>query len=131
MDSLVAVGPLLIIGIPQDVAYCLVFAIFIQLLIQHSNADMSTGPLRFLFATAEVHRFHHLKGKAGDVNFALFLSVWDRVLGTAYYDERILSEQDLGISGVIEYPQSYIRQLKEPFKNRKSLDSVVANVDVI
>ena len=129
MDSLVAVGPLLVIGIPQEVAHCLVFAIFIQLLIQHSNADMSTGPLRFLFATAELHRFHHLKGKAGDVNFALFLSVWDRILGTAYYEDRVLTEGDLGIGSEPNYPKGYLQQLKKPFGKKITMDNEMGDLN--
>jgi len=118
MDSLVAVVPLLIIGIPQEVAHCLIFAIFIQLLNQHSNADISTGPLRLFIVTAELHRFHHLKGKSGDVNFALFLSVWDRLLGTTYYEERALTEQDLGIGNDPDYPTNYLEQLQKPFQKK-------------
>ena len=124
IDAVFALGPLLLIGIPQDVAIALVFSIFIQLLIQHTNADIKTGPFRALFATAELHRFHHLKGRAGDVNFALFFSVWDRLLGTAYFEKRIpLHDHEIGI-GNANYPASYWEQIKKPFeKKRQPTDS--------
>ncbi len=117
MDSVVAFGPLLLIGIPQDVAFTLVSCIFLQLLIQHSNVDFKTGPLKLIFATAEVHRFHHLKGPAGDVNFALFFSIWDRVLGTAYYEHRStpLTAHSVGIDDD-HFPKDYLGQLASPFK---------------
>lgn len=123
MDALVSLGPLVLIGIPQDVALVLVFCIFTQLLIQHSNADMKTGPLRRIFATAEVHRFHHLKGKAGDVNFGLFFSLWDFALGTAYFEKRSapLENTDIGIR--YHYPVGYWGQLKSPFQQRSQTDS--------
>ncbi|MBL4799620.1 MAG: sterol desaturase family protein [Oleispira sp.] len=120
-DSVVAVGPLLLLGMPQDVAFMLVYCIFIQLLMQHSNADMKTGWLRLIFATAEVHRFHHLKGKQGDVNFGLFLSIWDRLLGTAYYEHRTspLADLDIGIGSEPDYPKDYLGQIQRPFKAQK------------
>tara|TARA_B100000446_G_scaffold187517_1_gene217010 strand:- start:4369 stop:5415 length:1047 start_codon:yes stop_codon:yes gene_type:complete len=121
MDALVALGPLVLIGIPQDVAVVLVFSIFVQLLIQHSNADMRTGPLRHVFASAEVHRFHHLKGQAGDVNFGLFFSFWDFALGTAYFEKRNapLRSTDIGIGHAPHYPTDYWGQLKAPFQYRQ------------
>lgn len=125
IDGFFALGPLIIIGIPQDVAFALVFSIFIQLLIQHTNADIKTGPLKALFATAELHRFHHLKGREGDVNFALFFSVWDRILGTAYFKQREpLGDHEIGI-GNTHYPVDYWSQIKKPFEWKKQYtDSV-------
>jgi len=123
-DGLFALGPLVVIGIPQDVAIALVFCVFIQLLIQHSNADIKTGWLRVLFATAELHRFHHLKGRAGDVNFGLFFSVWDRLLKTAYFVKRKpLEDFEIGI-GNANYPKDYWEQMRKPFEfNRQQPDS--------
>ena len=57
--------PLLLLGIPQSVASAVAACVAIQLLLQHSNADYRSGPLKFVFANAEVHRFHH---RAGTVN---------------------------------------------------------------
>ncbi len=121
-DSIVAVGPLLLMGMPQDVAFMLVYCIFIQLLLQHSNVNMKTGALRLLFASAEVHRFHHLKGKQGDVNFGLFLTIWDRLLGSAYFEKRTqpLDENDLGIGSDANYPVNYLGQMKKPFQRSPS-----------
>ncbi len=120
-DSVVAVGPLLLLGMPQDVAFMLVYCIFIQLLIQHSNADIKTGIMRYVFATAEVHRFHHLQGRAGDVNFGLFLCIWDRLLGTDYYEDRTspLTGTDMGIGGEPNYPNGYLEQMQRPFQPQK------------
>ncbi|WP_370601475.1 sterol desaturase family protein [Pseudomonas nitroreducens] len=118
LEALGGTLPLLLLGIPVEVAALLAFAIAIQLLLQHSNVDMRIGALRHLFAWAPLHRLHHLKyGTAGDVNFALFFSFWDRLLGTALYlpDYR-LAEDDLGIGDRPDYPVGYIAQLAEPFR---------------
>jgi sterol desaturase/sphingolipid hydroxylase (fatty acid hydroxylase superfamily) len=84
------IAPLLAIGISQKVAWALAFAVAIQLLMQHSNADYRVGPLRCVLALNEAHRFHHLKWAGiGDVNFGLFTLLYDHLLlRTFSYDPR-------------------------------------------
>ncbi|TMU82052.1 sterol desaturase family protein [Pseudomonas fluorescens] len=109
--------PLLVLGIPLPVATLLAFAIAIQLLLQHSNVDMRVGFLRWVFAWAPLHRFHHMKyGRAGDVNFALFFTVWDWLLGTGFYTEEYrIGQGDLGIGSRPDFPRDYMAQLLDPF----------------
>lgn len=117
LEALGGTLPLLLCGLSQEVTALLAFSISIQLLLQHSNVDMQIGPLRHVFAWAPVHRLHHLKyGRNGDVNFALFFSPWDRLLGTALHlpDYR-LAEDDLGIGDSPDYPVDYWDQLRQPF----------------
>ncbi|MDT4844161.1 Fatty acid hydroxylase superfamily protein [compost metagenome] len=123
VETVAAITPLLILGIPTQVAALLAFAIAIQLLLQHSNVDMRIGGLRHLFAWAPVHRFHHMKyGTAGDVNFALFFSFWDRLLGTAFYNPNYhIGDNDLGIGSQPDYPSAYLAQLVAPFQTEGPL----------
>lgn len=117
IEALAGTAPLLALGMPVEVAALLAFAIALQLLLQHSNVDMRIGPLRHLFAWAPVHRFHHMKyGRAGDVNFALFFSFWDRLLGTAFHSPYRMGGEDLGIGSRPDYPRGYLAQLAEPFR---------------
>ncbi|MNF61820.1 Fatty acid hydroxylase superfamily protein [compost metagenome] len=111
--------PLLVLGIPQDIAALLAFSIAIQLLLQHSNVDMRPGPWRWIFAWAPMHRFHHMKyGKAGDVNFALFFNLWDWLLGTVFYTQDYQIRQgDLGIGSRPDFPVDYVAQLLDPFES--------------
>ncbi|NWB98293.1 sterol desaturase family protein [Pseudomonas gingeri] len=117
LEATAGLLPLWLLGIPQGVAALLAFAIAIQLLLQHSNVDMRLGPLRWIFAWAPLHRFHHMKyGKAGDVNFGLFFTLWDRLLGTAFYTQGYrIGEGDLGIGTRADFPVGYVRQLIDPF----------------
>jgi sterol desaturase/sphingolipid hydroxylase (fatty acid hydroxylase superfamily) len=55
-------------------------------------------------------------GRAGDVNFALFLSVWDRLLGTAFHSDHPMRGDDLGIGSRPDYPDAYLAQLADPFR---------------
>ena len=119
LEALAGTLPLVLLGMPVDIAGVLAFAIGVQLLLQHSNVDMRIGPLRHLFAWAPVHRFHHLRyGRAGDVNFALFFSFWDRLLGTAFHSNYRVAGEDLGIGSQPDYPDDYLAQLAEPFVDR-------------
>lgn len=110
--------PLILMGMPLEIAALLSLAVVTQLLLQHSNVDMKIGPLRHIWAVAPVHRFHHMaKAGEGDVNFGLFLTVWDHLLGTAYFDaNQTFAADDLGIENQPDYPVTYLEQLKRPFK---------------
>ncbi|WP_031014293.1 sterol desaturase family protein, partial [Streptomyces sp. NRRL F-5727] len=119
------VAPLLVAGMPVDVAAALSLAVAVQLLLQHSNADYRVGPLRYVLSLNEGHRFHHLKwAGVGDVNFGLFTLVWDRMLGTYCFDPgRRFSSADLGIAAKPGYPSGYLAQLSEPFRERGACTS--------
>lgn len=119
VEALAGVAPLLVLGMPPDVAATLAYATAIQLLLQHANVDMRLGALRHVFAWAPLHRFHHIKyGRAGDVNFGLFFTFWDRWLLRSAFDGRgyALSTDDLGIGSRPDYPVGYVAQLLEPFR---------------
>ena len=113
------IAPLLVIGLPQPVAWALAFCVAIQLLLQHSNADYRVGPFRGVLALNEGHRFHHLKwAGVGDVNFGLFTLVWDRLLlrSFSYDPEKRFTTDDLGIGKQPDYPKGYVDQLLKPFR---------------
>lgn len=117
--------PLLLIGIPERVAWALAFAVAIQLLMQHSNADYRVGPLRSVLALNEGHRFHHLKwGGVGDVNFGLFTLIWDHLLLRSYsYDPaKRFTSDDIGIAAQPDFPTGYLQQLRAPFRWESSSD---------
>ena len=118
LEATAGLLPLILLGIPQEVAQLLALAIALQLLLQHSNVDMRLGPLRWVFAWAPVHRFHHMKyGRAGDVNFGLFFNLWDWLLGTAYYrDGYRMGPGDLGVGSRPDFPVDYGAQMLDPFK---------------
>lgn len=111
--------PLLLLGLPAPVAAVATFCVATQLLLQHSNVDMRTGPLKYVVAVSEVHRFHHRKWPGeGDVNFGLFFAVWDHLLGTFHYEERArrFVSSELGIGAEPGYPRAYLQQLWQPFR---------------
>ncbi|MGW1990897.1 sterol desaturase family protein [Embleya sp. NPDC001921] len=125
VETTAGVAPLLLIGLPTPVGAALAFAVAVQLLLQHSNADYSVGPFKHVLALNEGHRFHHLKWPGvGDVNFGLFTLLWDHLLGTHSYDRaREFTSDDLGMAAKPDYPDAYLAQLAEPFKRPRAADA--------
>ncbi|GAT06879.1 sterol desaturase family protein [Mycolicibacterium novocastrense] len=119
VEMAAGVAPLILIGLPVDVASVLALAVAIQLLLQHSNADYRIGPAKYLLALNEGHRFHHLKWAGiGDVNFGLFTLIWDHLMRTYSYDPtRRFDSTQLGMAAKPDYPNGYLAQLIYPFTN--------------
>ncbi len=118
LETVAGTAPLLLIGVPQNVLALLVVAVTIQLLLQHSNVAYCSGPLKKFLAINVVHRFHHLNSaEEGDVNFGLFTTLTDRILGTAHVDSaRVITIRNLGIAAEPLYPSRYFQQLIQPFR---------------
>lgn len=117
LDIAAGTLPLVLLGLPVDVAVLLGFAIAVQLMVQHSNVDYALGPFQKFLAIGPVHRLHHVNWAGeGDVNFGLFFTLWDRVLGTLRLpDARKPGIGDIGIQDCPHFPQAYARQLVVPF----------------
>lgn len=118
IETLAGTAPLLVLGLPFEVAALLGFAAAIQVMLQHANVDFCLGPFIRIWAVAPAHRHHHLASATdGDVNFALFTPLWDHFLGT--YRDSCPAPRDgqIGIAGRPDYPQDYARQLVEPFRS--------------
>ena len=120
IETTAGVTPLLLIGAPSEVMALLAVAVVLQLLLQHSNVTYYVGPLKFILAINEVHRFHHLNtAEEGDVNFGLFTTLTDHLLGTWHYDNRSIGSRDLGISSDPDYPVNYLPQLVQPLRYKQ------------
>ncbi|MFC9993845.1 sterol desaturase family protein [Nocardia sp. NPDC127526] len=117
IEMAAGVAPLILIGLPVEVASVLALTVAIQLLLQHSNADYRVGPAKYVLALNEGHRFHHLKWAGiGDVNFGLFTLLWDHLYRTYSYDPgRRFTTEHLGMAAKPDYPVDYARQLTYPF----------------
>ncbi|WP_319457086.1 MULTISPECIES: sterol desaturase family protein [unclassified Mycobacterium] len=117
VEMTAGVAPLILIGLPVNVASALALAVAIQLLLQHSNADYRIGPAKYVLALNEGHRFHHLKWAGiGDVNFGLFTLLWDHLMRTYSYDPaRRFDSTQLGMATKPDYPSRYLQQMIYPF----------------
>jgi len=119
VETVSGIAPLLLLGIPLPVATAAAFCVAVQLLLQHSNADYRSGPLKYVFANAEVHRFHHVnRAGEGDVNFGLFTTLWDHLAGTFHYapGQAPRHTTEVGLQDGAGYPRNYLAQLWQPFR---------------
>ena len=80
----------------------------------HANLSADVGWLRYLINNPAMHIWHHTHPDSGPVNrnFAITLSVWDWLFGTAYLPEA--APEKLGFTGVEDFPPSAPEQLVHP-----------------
>ena len=116
IDMIIGNMPLVIIGMPVPVAVVLGFLIIVTLIVQHSNVDARLGPLQKHLSIGRMHHLHHVNwGTEGDCNFGLFLTVWDRLLGTFNESRRApITAADLGVDELPNFPKGYVEQLLFP-----------------
>ncbi len=103
-------------GAPPTVVACYMAAITIHLLLQHGNIDSRAGMLRYVFAVAELHRWHHQRlYEQVQGNYGAILSVWDHLFGTAL---RVTGDApiDVGMDDEPDLPGDYIGQLQWPIR---------------
>jgi len=114
--------PLVILGV--DGTVILVIAVVATLIghLNHSNLNISWGPLRYVINSPRMHVWHHDHDWPADhpngVNFAICLSLWDWLFGTAHWPNLAESPtqqpQQLGFRGMERYPQSLLGRLVDP-----------------
>ncbi len=74
----------------------------------HSNLDVHTGKLQYLFNGPEMHRWHHaVEITEGGINFATKLAIWDWLFGTSFLPARKPSGYGLGD---MYFPKNYFVQ---------------------
>jgi len=91
--------------------------------LNHANLDWDYGPLKYIFNNPKMHIWHHAKELPEDhpygMNFGITLSLWDYIFGTAYVP-RSGRDIELGFPDDEKYPEGFIGQVIEPFKQEKS-----------
>jgi sterol desaturase/sphingolipid hydroxylase (fatty acid hydroxylase superfamily) len=110
--------PLYVLGFTKEVFGAYIFFAIIHGIFIHSNVRFRLKFLRNIITTPEYHRWHHSNhAEARNKNFAGELPILDKIFGTFYLPKEKVPNI-YGISTPI--PQSYLAQLKFPFK--KSLN---------
>jgi sterol desaturase/sphingolipid hydroxylase (fatty acid hydroxylase superfamily) len=97
--------PLALLGAsPLAVLFVGVFSTLIGH-INHSNLDISYGPLRYVLNSPRLHIWHHdmFPDKPAGVNFAIVLSVWDWLFRTAYLPPD--PPKQIGFEGDQDFPE--------------------------
>lgn len=109
--------PLVILGVNGDVM--LGVAAFSTLIghLNHSNLEISWGPLRYVLNSSRMHVWHHdveLHFRYGQ-NFGVIFSLWDWLFGTAYLPPEPEQPPQLGFRDMDAYPRGLAARLAFPF----------------
>jgi ornithine lipid hydroxylase len=108
-------APVVVLGAGTDIIALIAIYQGIHTPLQHSNIAVKTGPLSYLLATAELHRWHHAReAPAQSANYGTNLILWDHVFGTFRKPPRECVE--VGLDGDRSYPNTYVGQVLRPFK---------------
>jgi len=114
--------PLVMLGASGGVI--LAIAVFATLVghLNHSNLNISWGPLRYAINSPRMHVWHHDLEWPSDrprgVNFGIVLSVWDWLFGTAHWPSSAVSPDQqprgLGFPGLERFPRDLLGRLVYP-----------------
>ena len=87
----------------------------------HSNLGIGLGPAGYVFNNPRMHLWHHDASSEGGTakNFAVMLSLWDWLFGTAYWP-RDRSPRRLGYPGIEEMPAGLAGELLFPLTRKRS-----------
>jgi sterol desaturase/sphingolipid hydroxylase (fatty acid hydroxylase superfamily) len=114
--------PLVILGVDPTVLLLVAIANTVIGHLNHSNLDLSYGPLRYIFNSPRMHIWHHAAetppGRPSGANFGTSLSVWDWIFRTAHWPtaDTAPSQQppQLGFQGIERFPKSFTRRFLYP-----------------
>jgi len=106
--------PLTLLGAPVEVLALVSVFTAVHGMLQHANIDLRHGLFNHVFATADLHRWHHAANRDdSDHNFASNLILWDWVFGTRYLpadrEVRHVGLPDLAL------PDNFLHHLASPF----------------
>lgn len=89
-------------------------------LFQHANIDVRLGPLNYVFAMAELHRWHHSrKLDEANANYGNNLILWDIVFGTRYDPRERRAGADVGLADR-SLPESFLAHMRAPFARQRA-----------
>ena len=125
LQSLLTAGPILLLGLGNDVlAWCMCAQGFVGIL-GHANVDLPVGPLGFLIPGPDAHRLHHARIAKGEpaVNLGAATLIFDHLYGTYRSPAHGLSVSEVGVDE--STPQDLLGQLL--LRTPRTTASPVAN----
>ncbi len=97
----------------------LMFSVFVAVngQLQHCNINMRCGIFNWIFATSDLHRWHHsIEIPESNSNYGNNVVLWDILLGTRFLPSKVSIEHDhIGLPHGTAFPDSYWGQLMVPF----------------
>lgn len=105
--------PLTLLGAPIEIIALTSVFTGVHGMLQHCNVDLKHGWFNYVFATADLHRWHHSSDfDESNRNFGNNLSIWDWIFGTRYLPAG--HPQEVGL-GTVHLPENFLAHLATPF----------------
>ena len=127
-------APVLCLGVQGNVALAVGVLDTIIGHFAHANVRWHVGWLKYVINSPEMHLWHHNHPDCGPVNrnFALTLSVWDWIFGTAYVPAH--DPVRFAFEGVERYPDNLPGQWWAPFRallGKPAAAKVIENMKIL
>jgi len=99
VSYLIALIPGIILVANGAVTTSLLVAYAAVVAFEHSNTNLSFGPLNRIFCSPNYHRIHHRVEGRQDVNLGFALTIWDQLSGRAVFPTNETIRIDTGLPG--------------------------------
>ena len=111
--------PIYVLGFSQQAIIAYIVLVAVQATFIHANVRWELRPLRRWVATPRFHHWHHsAEREAVNKNYSVHTPLWDLLFGTYFLPERWPSAY--GLSGDVDVPNGWWRQLVFPFRRRRA-----------
>jgi sterol desaturase/sphingolipid hydroxylase (fatty acid hydroxylase superfamily) len=118
VNSLISAGILALAGATTEAVYLVGIFTGLHSPWQHVNVYYRLGWLNWVFAGAELHRWHHSTNPAEfNTNYGNNLIVFDTLFGTRYLPDHGQDTGQIGLGGTLAaFPRSWLGQQLAPFR---------------
>ncbi len=107
--------PLIVLGVGSEVLILMSVFTAVHGMLQHANIDLKHGWFNHIFATADLHRWHHsAEIDESNSNYGSNLILWDWVFGTRNLPEDRSHPDRMGLTGYA-LPENWFSHLASPF----------------
>lgn len=107
--------PLVLLGVPAEIIALISVFTGVHGMLQHSNVDLHYGFWNWIFATADLHRWHHSADfEESNTNFGSNLILWDIVFQTRYLPSDRTKPVEAGL-GTTKIPDTWWAHITSPF----------------
>ena len=137
VSYLIALIPGIVLVANGEVTTTLLVVYAAVVAFEHSNTNLSFGPLNRIFCSPNYHRIHHRVEGRQDINLGFALTVWDQLSGRAVFPTTETIRIDTGLPGrPLAVEQSaprarhlsvFVAQLLGPFRPLEVRDEIVAD----
>jgi sterol desaturase/sphingolipid hydroxylase (fatty acid hydroxylase superfamily) len=99
VSYLIALVPGIVLIANGEVTTTLLVVYAAVVAFEHSNTNLSFGPLNRIFCSPNYHRIHHRVEGRQDVNLGFALTIWDQLSGRAVFPTQETIRIDTGLPG--------------------------------